>query len=349
MSVSPLKRVNVFTGTNGSGKTSVLEIPFLLAAGSNASSAMKLYTFRNETRFVPNLQRPFTGLFYEMDVSESIIIEGEGGVLPSEAEKAHRRLLISPIYGPGGKLNGTKEEAQIAGLTFGFEGPSGELTGTIAWETPTEAVRVDLVSQMAAVAAALKIHSPENNDLIQGYFTSPFRELWEQAHKMLTELTKKNRVMQVVEHLKMIEPRIQNLIPLSDLGIETIYANIQLENLIPVALLGGGFANILHIVLNASVLRNGILIIDEIEDGLHHSVIPKLVRYLLKTSEERNLQLFISTHSDEILSVFAETASATDFQDLGLFRLWNEDGEGTASYFSFEDFLSLRESKAELR
>ncbi len=125
---------------NGAGKTSVLEIPFLLAAGSNASSAMKLYNFRNEYRVAPNLQRPFTGLFYELDVSESIIIEGEGGVLPSEAEKAHRRLLISPIYGPGGDVTwGPKpatayEGDRVAGMG-GLEQQGydtlGRLTGQI--------------------------------------------------------------------------------------------------------------------------------------------------------------------------------------------------------------------------
>ncbi|HUV58515.1 MAG TPA: AAA family ATPase [Desulfatiglandales bacterium] len=346
VSISSLKRVNVFTGMNGCGKTSVLEIPFLLAGGPNATLALSLYNFRNEHALTPNLERPFTSVFHELSISENIELDGYGDFL-SETESPYRKLVISPIYSPEGEPNGTKTEGRIQGLTFDFQGPNGEFTGKIAWETETEAVDADSRPRMRT---GLRSHSPQTQDNISAYFITPYyRELWGQAHNLLTELTKKNRVNEIVRQLKMIEPNIQNLLPLSESGVQTIYADIGAENLMPVPLLGGGFANIFHMVLDASVQHNGLLIIDEIEDGIHYIIVPKLIRYLLDISVQNNLQLFISTHSDEMLDMFAEVANDMAFEDLALFRLLNKNGEGTASYFSFQDLLASRETNAELR
>ncbi len=346
MDISPLKRVNIFTGINGCGKTSVLEIPFLLAGGPNAGLSLSLYNFRNEHELVPYLEKPFISLFHELSISKNIELEGYGDFL-SDTNSPKRKLVISPIHSTETEPNGTKKEDQVLGLTFDFIGPNGEFTGKIAWETETETIGVD---SRTSKRTGLRSSSPKTKDSITAYFITPYyRELWNQAHNLLTELTKEKRVKEIVKHLKMIEPNIKNLFPLSEKGVQVIYADIGAKNLIPVPLLGGGFANIFHILLDASVVKNGLLFIDEIEDGIHYSIIPKLIHFLLKISVNNNLQLFISTHSDEMISMFAEVSKDMDFEDLALFKILNKKGAGTVSYYSFSDLLSLRETNAELR
>ncbi|MCI5210911.1 MAG: ATP-binding protein [Candidatus Electrothrix sp. ATG2] len=52
--------------------------------------------------------------------------------------------------------------------------------------------------------------------------------------------------------------------------------------------------------------RNGILLIDEIENGIHYSNYNKLWRLINQASEEANCQLFITSHSKECIEAFCE-------------------------------------------
>ena len=340
--IQNLKRINVFTGANGCGKTSILEVPFLLAGANNARLVLSLYNFRNERKIIPGYDRFFKDVFYDLDVSNSIELWSRGG-FKENAKTNKRTLKITPVES---KLNGLGDE-KIDGLIFNYKGPSGAKQGRIFWETQSQSADS---STEALVEHRLVIKTPPSKDQIRCYFASPYvRVVWEQSHKLLTDLTKKGKVESVIDNLKIIEPRLRNLLPLSEEGINVIYADIDRENLLPVSLLGGGFANILHLTLDATAVQNGILLIDEIEDGLHFSIISKLIKYLFTISEKNNIQLFISTHSEEILDTFASTATESNFSDIGLFRLSRKDGVGKATHFTIDEMISSREMNAELR
>lgn len=340
--IQELKRINVFTGVNGCGKTSLLEILFLLAGANNARLVMSLYNFRNESEIVPGYDRFFKDIFYDLDISNSIELWSRGGF--SENTKTTKRTLnITPTES---KLNEFGDE-KIAGLKFDFRGPNGPKQGSIYWEIETQSVES---SAKTTVKHRLTIKTPPSRDAMPGYFTSPYyREVWAQAHKLLTDLTKQGNMKPVIDKLNIIEPSLRNLLPLSEQGISVIYADIGRENLLPVSLLGGGFANMLHIILDASVIKDGIFLIDEIEDGLHFSISRKLIEFLFTISEKNNIQIFISTHSEEILGAFANVATKSNFSDIGLFRLSKKEGVGKATLFTIDEIVSSREMNAELR
>ncbi len=67
-----LKRINVFTGANGCGKTTLLEIPFLLSGANNARLVVSLYNFRNEHEIIPGYDRFYKDIFHDMDISNTI-------------------------------------------------------------------------------------------------------------------------------------------------------------------------------------------------------------------------------------------------------------------------------------
>ena len=340
--IQNLKRINVFTGANGCGKTSLLEIPFLLAGANNARLVMSLYNFRNESDIVPGYDRFFKDIFYDLDISNPIEVWSRGD-FKKNTRTTKRTLKIAPTES---KLAGFSDE-KIEGLNFDFLGPSGNKQGRIFWEAKAPS---DGSSVKSLLKYQLSIKTPPSKDQLSAYFASPyFREVWEQAHRLLTDLTKKNRMNSVIDNLKIIEPKLKNLLPLSEDKLSVIYADIGRKNLLPASLLGGGFVNMLHIILDASVIENGILLIDEIEDGLHFSIMRKLIKFLFTISEKNNIQLFISTHSEEILDAFAEVAKESNFSDIGLFRLSRKGGIGKATLFTVDDIISSRKINAELR
>jgi AAA15 family ATPase/GTPase len=64
-----------------------------------------------------------------------------------------------------------------------------------------------------------------------------------------------------------------------------------------------------------------ILLIDEIENGLHHSVLSTIWQGLFHAAEEMDVQIFATTHSWECVLAADEAARKEPQYDLNLIRL----------------------------
>ena len=344
LTVTGLSRINVITGSNGSGKTSLLEVPFLLGGGPNATLVVSLYNFRNESAFLPGLDLPFRVLFTNLEAKGPIILEGWSTFF---GRSSKHRLGISPIWSELEALNSSVARDSLVGADFRFRFRQKQYNGRINWETEN---RSTISAGSGEAAMGLKAYSDDCPFVVNGYFASPyFRDIWSQSHKLLTELVKQNKSQVAVDGIRIIDSRVRNFVPLMDSGVPRIYVDIGMDRLMPASQLGGGFANVMHLVLDASTLRNGLIIIDEIEDGLHYSIIKKLIVYLFTVSRLNNIQFFVSTHSDNVLNAFADVAKENDQNDLALFKLSGSAERKECHRFNVEEILSAAEAKVELR
>ena len=74
--------------------------------------------------------------------------------------------------------------------------------------------------------------------------------------------------------------------------------------------------------------------IDEIENGFHYTLHETLWKLLITTAKEANCQLFISSHSAEIIHAFNKVAKECQETDRALIRLLkNKDGDIKHSYY----------------
>ena len=81
--------------------------------------------------------------------------------------------------------------------------------------------------------------------------------------------------------------------------LPAIYADIGLARLVPAQLLGEGMSRILNLALAISVVPNGIVLVDEFENGLHYTVMEKVWRAVAAFARSYDVQLFATTHSRE--------------------------------------------------
>ena len=63
--------------------------------------------------------------------------------------------------------------------------------------------------------------------------------------------------------------------------------------------------------------RNGILLIDEIENGIHYSVQPDMWHLIFRVAHQLNIQVFATTHSWDCIEAF-QKAAQEDTQNEGL-------------------------------
>ena len=93
---------------------------------------------------------------------------------------------------------------------------------------------------------------------------------------------------------------------------------------------------------------DGFLLIDEAENGIHHSVQHQFWAMILETASRNNIQVFATTHSFDCVKGFAR--AAIESGDAGLlFRLEKDADEMKCIPYSEEELGSAAHSNIEVR
>jgi AAA15 family ATPase/GTPase len=81
------------------------------------------------------------------------------------------------------------------------------------------------------------------------------------------------------------------------------------EEAVPLSSLGEGTSRALWIGSALANSGNGVLLIDEIENGLHYSVQQDLWQVIFETARELDVQVFATTHSFDCVQAFQQVSS----------------------------------------
>ncbi len=113
---------------------------------------------------------------------------------------------------------------------------------------------------------------------------------------------------------------------------------------LPLQNLGNGMWRNLGIALALLNAKDGILLIDEFENGLYYSVQPDLWRFIFRLARSLNAQVFATTHSWDCIEAFQRAASEGHQEEGLLIRLESKKGEiGVTSYDEQELTIATRE------
>lgn len=291
-----LGRINLIVGKNNSGKTSLLEA--LLSYATNASPYwLDSLIFKRsehweiETKDYKKLQsnnNPLRHMFYDhkFPISENDCIEI--GSLNDHNDRIYLRTRNYEIL----ELQESRNTKPLA---------LWNLSSLENWNqhlnVPKPKMEVEWVST----------NSYHNNERIA--------ELWDNIN--LTDLKES-----VLTALKIIEPSIQ------DLGLtignnENRFVIIRLKDskeIVSLDSLGEGMSRLFYIMLSLVNSKNGFLLIDEFENGLHYTVQTKVWKLIFKMANDLNVQVFATTHSLDCVTAFQKTAQESD-ENAMLFRL----------------------------
>lgn len=107
--------------------------------------------------------------------------------------------------------------------------------------------------------------------------------------------------------LKKIDSRVESL----HIVEKRIMVRLQNINpLFPIQILGDGIAQLSRIIIHLILCKdNGICCIDEIGNGLHYSACELLWNLIFDFAREHSIQLFVTTHREDVLRVFAEVCT----------------------------------------
>jgi len=114
--------------------------------------------------------------------------------------------------------------------------------------------------------------------------------------------------------------------------------------------LGDGINRVLTIILALINSDNGFLLIDEFENGLHYSVQEKLWSIIFELSKKLNVQVFVTTHSNDCIKSFENVLSKEENSQLGqMIRLDNINGEIHQVTFNVDELNIAVDNNIEMR
>jgi len=121
----------------------------------------------------------------------------------------------------------------------------------------------------------------------------------------------------------------------------------------PLSNLGEGMNRAFALAIGLIRAKNGVLLVDEIENGLHYSVQPDLWQMIFETARELDVQVFATTHSFDCIKAFQQAAEKSEAEGrlISLRRSEREEEEGKIVAVPYdEDALeSVAHSNIEVR
>ena len=154
--------------------------------------------------------------------------------------------------------------------------------------------------------------------------------------------------------LRIIEPAVDDIAPIADYRAPfgrdapggVVLRLRGAEDRVPIGSMGDGMWHMLGLALSIANADGGVLLIDEIDTGLHYSVMEGMWRMLSKAAAARSVQVFATTHSRDCWESLAAVAQG-DGGDVTIQRIDRSRGEAVA--FSREAIVVAAERNIEVR
>jgi AAA15 family ATPase/GTPase len=160
----------------------------------------------------------------------------------------------------------------------------------------------------------------------------------------------------VTQAMQIIEPRIKRIATLTSgkhkyKGTRSGFV-MQLANenqRIPIGSMGDGMWRMLGLALALVNAKDGVLLVDEIDTGLHFTVMSDMWKMLWETAKRLNVQIFATTHSNDCWQSLADIANAEHPSEDGITIHRIEKGKPHSIVFTEDEIAIAAEEGIEVR
>ncbi|NCQ95548.1 MAG: recombination protein F [Microcystis wesenbergii Mw_QC_S_20081001_S30D] len=325
-----LGRINLLVGKNNSGKTSILEaIQFLYV--QNMDIFLETISYRGEFSWsesnrtkVFEICHLFPG--HEIIPSKEIIIIG--------SRESHQESVTISVKSIPIQLSLFSDKNDDLNNDNIFDDEEwNKLLLSIRWSQSQKPIELELLANgtlardsIRRMASLSRIsHKIGIDNKIELRFLTPFSLTSSDMAALFDNIVLSPLEDLIIESLKIIEPKIERIASVgsgkyltsNNLGVRGGFL-IKIKNHdqpIPIGSLGDGFWRMLGLVLAMVNLENGILLVDEIDSGLHFTVMTDMWKVVWETAKKLNIQVFATTHSRDCWQSLAELITEEKIAD----------------------------------
>jgi AAA domain, putative AbiEii toxin, Type IV TA system/AAA ATPase domain len=355
LELAGLGRVNLLVGRNNSGKTSVLEAIELLSWKGDPSCFWRVAMRRGErnTLSIPGktaeepprylVEASIAHLFTGHDVKP-----GSKFVISGRNDSNHCSLNVEMV-----QLS-NKEVADLQSAP-----PGARLALKLSGNPPPRTSRFPL-----SVTQGLR---PENVD-----FTRAPKDRPEPAVQFITtESLSADQLLNlwgkvalqpqeelVLEALRFIDPDIERIAPIPAAGPfffggqQRFGFSVKTKSSaqpFPIGSMGDGIWRMLALSIALSLCQDGTLLIDEIDTGLHYTVMTSMWKMICNAAKRFNVQVFATTHSWDCIYSLAQIAYEDTQKEHSVTVQRIESQRKRAVQFTEEELAIVAEREIEVR
>lgn len=306
-----LNRINIFSGFNNTGKTTLLEAIYLLTKQNNISAYFELIKLRHK---LSTLSSKSLNLYLNEDIKVSAVFNN------LYTNVSLSKLMNSDI---------DKKDDYVA---------SYEVIATVDGENSNNIVHTFTHNPLQRYYEKIEI-------LCNSIFKSPYFYNQQEiinAHSKNVELKVFNLVVNFLTNY--IDSHIEDIEFTEVENIKRFLVDTQSfpDRAVSITSYGEGLQRIFEIALSFAYCKNGVILIDELETAIHYSLLINFTKFIQELAVKFNVQVFITSHSKECIDAFVQ--NNVHNEDISAFLLENQDGNITTKYIGGDRLKYLIEN-----
>ncbi|MCZ8037366.1 MAG: AAA family ATPase [Microcystis sp. LE17-20A] len=326
-----LGRINLLVGKNNSGKTSILEAIQFLYVQNNLDIFLETISYRGEFSWSESNRTKVFEICHLFPGHE--IIPSKEIIIIASRESHQESVTISVKSIPIQLSLFSDKNDDLNNDNIFDDEEWNKLLLSIRWSQSQKPIELELLANgtlardsIRRMASLSRIsHKIGIDNKIELRFLTPFSLTSSDMAALFDNIVLSPLEDLIIESLKIIEPKIERIASIgsgkystaNNLGVRGGFL-IKIKNHdqpIPIGSLGDGFWRMLGLVLAMVNLENGILLVDEIDSGLHFTVMTDMWKVVWETAKKLNIQVFATTHSRDCWQSLAELITEEKITD----------------------------------
>jgi AAA domain, putative AbiEii toxin, Type IV TA system/AAA ATPase domain len=321
--IDRFSQVNLFVGKNNSGKSCLLEALQIYAGNARLNVLLDIVAAHDgnweaemeaESEAAPQpSESPFKSLF------RGFVLPGPGvsGIEVGPADDRTQRIALET------ELFQMVEEGEIRKrIPVSQAGAFQELPNVEFWLVAKEAARITFLARVEGAdyrrfRRRLAATGAGDRDYRYPFFSVPALSLTDrQVASLWDKVSLTDLQSDVLAGLQLIHPEISGIAFLGEARVSLGGTRVDGRRVAVVRLsdsseryplksMGDGLSRVLQMTLSLVSAKDGMLLIDEFENGLHWTVQPELWRLVFRLAKRLNVQVFATTHSQDCVRAFS--------------------------------------------
>lgn len=355
LKIEGLGRVNLVTGRNNTGKSSVLEALRILAADASPYVINDILRFREENVADESAHSaetiglfPWSNLFHGFppfsEELDPIVIASSGGRCPLRISVAtgwfseEREQDGSWKLVPQRQLLFGEQEA-VPALVIEAGGPRRILTLASLRRSAygRRALRPEIMAEPRLPCVFASPYGGER--------TATLGPLWD-------KIALSDREEDVVDALRIIDSEISAVSMVGGEGPrQTRTAIVRAAGIprpVPLRSFGDGLNRLFGLILSLVNAKDGLLLIDEFENGMHYAVQADAWRAVFRLASRLDIQVVATSHSWDAIEAFQKAASESPEEGV-LVRLSRKREKIVSTLFREDELAVATRDRIEVR
>lgn len=325
LTLDGLTPVSLIVGANNAGKSSMLE-----AAGI-------VLRPRDHGQWVSAVRRRDA----DMDLVDgiwSMFPASQALHLDNDAQESSRIIIDATLGGTARHVEALASATQVPGSDGGAAlamRVNVSVTGEPMAELSFPASKV--VRHQMATYRVFTV-TPASH-----YSTSIFVE-------QLSQVVDAGRKQLAVQLLQIFDPGVEDLDVIASLGRTAVRVTHARRGVVDLSSFGDGMRRAAVLALALTRASQGVLLVDEIEAGSHHSVLRPVLSRLLEAAAVSQVQILATTHSLEAVDAVMGAVEDRGTPDaLSAFWLQQQETKHEVRRYDFAKLCTLREGGFDIR